>query len=363
MFKIKAFTVVILLFLTACSSIDRIFEEPPDAKPPSNITLLEQNSIFLKASFTWESNSYNAKQRLYFKKLRAENWSITSNPELDYGEAKWLDTNSTYLVFARNFNKDNHYKDTDTIEIKTIKPVFLISLGNTKIDIGRQEGEADERPVWSDTIPKLFVSTTETPQLLWKEFSSIDKLYTCDSCPANRVSWFEAILFANEISKFYGLDSVYTYTEIKYSETDDIILESIEFLDSKIGFRLPLESEWEYFAEGNAGNVIWSDSNELSKEAIWNTTEVNKVASKESNSLGLYDIYGNVWEWVFDGHNDYPNYPVDRYYSRNPEFKVQRGASFRESQINYFSSTNRAFLVPTYSNVTSGFRLVINNPL
>lgn len=68
----------------------------------------------------------------------------------------------------------------------------------------------------------------------------------------------------------------------------------------RIGMRLPTESEWEYAAYGGTNalplqpltDIAWFDAN--------SNDETHPVATKQPNGYGLFDMLGNVWEWVQD---------------------------------------------------------------
>lgn len=80
-------------------------------------------------------------------------------------------------------------------------------------------------------------------------------------------------------------------------------------------YRLPTESEWEYAARSGNKDEIWagtSDESQLSEYAVTNTDKTEPVGSRKPNGFGLYDMTGNVWEWVEDcWHTNYEEGPTD----------------------------------------------------
>jgi formylglycine-generating enzyme required for sulfatase activity len=130
-------------------------------------------------------------------------------------------------------------------------------------------------------------------------------------------------------------------------------------------YRLPTEAEWEYAAragtttrwsfgddEGALGGYAWFCGNSDSK--------THPVGEKQPDPWGLYDIHGNVWEWVQDNyHGDFAGAPADgaeRSESCQTADRVIRGSAWG-GQPAELRSTHRLRAGPSFRYYGLGFRL------
>jgi len=195
---------------------------------------------------------------------------------------------------------------------------------------------SDERPRHEVKIRNFLIGRYPVTQAQWREVMGANPAhFGGDNLPVEQVSWNDAHEFITRLNAMTGKR-----------------------------YRLPTEAEWEYAAQGGASasgepfaghqflaDVAWYDYNSRGRTL--------PVGTKEPNELGIYDMLGNVWEWVNDRY--------DRYYYRDsplsnptgPRYgndRVYRGGGFNSGE-DHCRKSLRNYAGQDYRMLNIGFRL------
>ena len=145
--------------------------------------------------------------------------------------------------------------------------------------------------------------------------------------------------------------------------------------DDKGLYRLPTEAEWEYAARAGTDTIFFfgNDASKLGKFAWYADNNwkkkilmPHKVGESESNPWGIYDMYGNVGEWVQDSYDE--GFYKTKYSHENPVnekksvFRVIRGGAWNHDDI-FCRSAVRSSYPASQKSSFIGFRVVRELPL
>ncbi len=243
-------------------------------------------------------------------------------------------------------------------------PTIEQNYGFEKIDI-RQGwmGAPPDMPMRADNslwhqvqlVSAFWMGKTEVTQQLYGQVMNVNQL-SDGMLPKREVSWDEAILFCNRLSELEGLEQC-------YQTVGDLV--AWEKGTACEGYRLPTEAEWELAARANSPLIIdekyhWfaggSNGSLLAWYAHNSGQKVHPVGGKYPNMLGLYDMSGNVSEWVWDGYSPYLKDAINPKGVESSK-KVIRGGHFLspKTQIRVF---DRGYASRSYRSDRIGFRIV-----
>jgi len=275
--------------------------------------------------------------------------------EGDYGKVRPGKGKKIYWNVLQDFPRGLHGSFVADVEATGGPVGGMVYVKGGCFDMGDTfgEGDSDERPVHRVCLDAFYMGKYEVTQAEWKAIMGSNTSYfrNCGGrCPVENVSWSE-------------------------------VQEYIRKLNRKSGrkYRLPTEAEWEYAAREGGKRVRFGTGKDTigPDEANYDASKRYKkpysrvgiyrkktipVGSFAPNTLGLYDMSGNVWEWVSDWYGE-------DYYSHSPRnnpkgpssgtYRVLRGGSWDLNPRNARAALRNRHL-PEFRNNDDGFRLSLS---
>lgn len=253
---------------------------------------------------------------------------------------------------------------------------FVLISGGT-FEMGSPETEnwrSEDEVQHTVTVGDFYMSQYEVTQAEYAEvMNDHPSSFSGDNLPVENISWLDAVSYCNARSEAEGLTPAYS-----------IEGQTVTWDRSANGYRLPTEAEWEYACR--AGTVTpfntetsisaeeanyyghypyeiegnyFEQENLTTKPGEYRQTTV-EVDSFSPNAWGLYNMHGNVGEWVWDYYGAYDTEPqTDPTGAQTGSLRVYRGGGWNDFAKN-MRSAYRATMAEDQGSFNIGIRLVCN---
>ena len=257
--------------------------------------------------------------------------------------------------------------------------VEMVPVPGGSFQLGKDLGTAatgDVTPLSNVTISGFYMGKYEVTQGQYQAVMGSNPASgygAGDNYPVYYVSWYDALVFCNKLSRMEGLTPAYSISGSTNPDdwgsaptSSNSTWNAVTVVSGSTGYRLPTEAQWEYAAKGgnpqaagwvgytyagsdNPAEVAWYNSNGGSTSKV--------VGTKAPNGLGIYDMSGNVWEWCWDWYGSYSSADkTDSTGASSGSNRVARGGNWHYS-AEFVRSADRGSINPNYRSYLIGFRL------
>lgn len=268
--------------------------------------------------------------------------------------------------------------ESNSLEVTDMQiPENFILIKGGSFQMGSPDSEAwrsADETQHSVTVSDFYMSKYELTQKEYEEIAGNNPSnFKGDNLPLENISWLDAVSYCNARSEKDGLTPVYT-----------IDGQNVSWDRSANGYRLPTEAEWEYACRAGTTTPFYMENSPSAEDANYyghypyeiednyfsqGNLEVKPGEYRETtvpidsfseNPYGLYNMHGNVSEWVWDYYGEYPtDEQTDPAGPTSGTLRVYRGGGWNDFAKN-MRSAYRATLEQNKGSFNLGIRLVLN---
>ncbi len=253
----------------------------------------------------------------------------------------WDIPNARFMVYVDK-------KEKYTYKVNGVSFTMIVVEGDTFIMGCTSENSGNcynkTTPTHNVTLSDYLIGETEVTQGLWKAVMGYNtsNFKLGDNYPVENITWSECQSFVRRLNSLLASQ-----------------------LSGK-SFALPTEAQWEYAARGGhkvppyqykysgsdiVGSVSWYDNNSENK--------THPVKTKAANTLGVYNMSGNVCEWCQDWFDDYSfEHQTNPKGPSSGTWRVSRGGCWGLGE-SAGRTSNRFGVLPEHRDPQRGFRLVL----
>lgn len=303
--------------------------------------------------------------------------SACSGNESNSGGSSVMESKNSSAEKPENISVSENISSVNSDETPINFPENFTLIKGGTFQMGSPEREAwrsDDETQHTVTVGDFYMSVYEVSQAEYSEVTGgSPSNFSGDDLPVENVSWLDAVKFCNAKSEKENLAPAYKIDGNK-----------VTWERSADGYRLPTEAEWEYACRAgtttpfNTENSIsaeeanyyghypyeiednyFSQNNLTTKPGKYRQTTV-AVNSFSPNKFGLYNMHGNVGEWVWDIYGEYgADAQTDPAGAESGNLRVYRGGGWNDFAKN-MRSAYRATLDENKASFNIGIRLVRN---